>query len=256
MKNILFAIMAILGGTLAVVAPVEARPIQEVKITIHKYGKSWKVTQSTAIARCNASNTDPQRKNWNIYCEYVPQVAEKKQCQFLFWKSDCETPVAKKEDSTLPGVGAKRSGILESNNVGLLAKAESMIGLDARRDRATLKQQLSQANRTSVDPAHIPWCAAWANLVLSESGMETTGSLLARSFLNWGKPVHGVPSIGDVVVMRRGRNKSQGHVGFFYAFVDLNGTKMVAVLGGNQGKEVRISYYPITKVIAYRTANV
>jgi hypothetical protein len=54
--------------------------------------------------------------------------------------------------------------------------------------------------------------------------------------------------------MRRGRNKSAGHVGFFYAFVDLNGSKMVAVLGGNQGKEVRISYYPISKIIAYRTA--
>jgi uncharacterized protein (TIGR02594 family) len=129
-----------------------------------------------------------------------------------------------------------------------------MIGLDARKDRKILKEKLSEANGQTVDPARIPWCAAWANMVLSQSGMETTGSLMARSFLAWGKAVKGDPSIGDVVVMRRGRNRNAGHVGFFYAFVDINGSKMVAVLGGNQGKEVRISYYPISRIIAYRTA--
>ena len=195
-----------------------------------------------------------------------PEVAQQK-CQFLFWETDCNAirndeprRVAVQDDGgipgQLPGVNNKyKRNMYESGgNVGVLAKAESTIGLNARRDRWTLKQQLSKANGMSIDPARIPWCAAWMNMVLDESGIQGTGSLLARSFLAWGKPVAGEPKIGDVVVMRRGRNRDQGHVGFFYAFVDVQGQKMVAVLGGNQGKEVRVSYYPITKVIAYRTA--
>jgi uncharacterized protein (TIGR02594 family) len=259
-------IAAVIAGTVVATAPVYAKPSQDEKITISKYGKTWRVTKATAVARCNASKEDPKRKNWNLYCEYVPEAVAKNECQFLFWKTDCSIrnePIGPSQSfvqddggipGALPGVGAKTSGMLQSKNVGYLAKAESMIGLDARKDRKILKEKLSEANGQTVDPARIPWCAAWANMVLSQSGMETTGSLMARSFLAWGKAVKGDPSIGDVVVMRRGRNRNAGHVGFFYAFVDLNGSKMVAVLGGNQGKEVRISYYPISKVIAYRTA--
>ena len=262
MKISTIALAAVIASTLVATVPAVAKPTTEEKITIKKFGQTWRVTRPTAVARCNASLTDPKRKNWNIYCEYVPEVvAEKNQCQFLFWKTDCattnESKFVKQEDGSipghLPGFGAKKSGFLESNNTGVLAKAESMIGLDARKNRLELKKKLSEANGQTVDPARIPWCAAWANMVLSESGMETTGSLMARSFLAWGKATK-APNIGDVVVMRRGRNRNMGHVGFFYAFVDVNGSKMVAVLGGNQGKEVRISYYPISKVIAYRTA--
>jgi len=260
MKISLIAIAAVLAGTLVATAPAYAKPKEE-KITIKKFGKTWRVSRATAIARCNASTTDPKRKSWELYCEYVPEVvAEKNKCQFLFWKTDCatttESKFVKDEDGipgNLPGLGSRKSGMWESNNTGLLAKAESMIGLDSRKDRKILKEKLSEANGQTVDPARIPWCAAWANMVLSQAGMETTGSLMARSFLSWGKATK-APNIGDVVVMRRGRNRNMGHVGFFYAFVDVNGSKMVAVLGGNQGKEVRISYYPITKVIAYRTA--
>ena len=259
-------IAAVIAGTVVATAPVYAKPSQDEKITINKFGKTWRVTKATAVARCNASKEDPKRKNWNLYCEYVPEAVAKNECQFLFWKTDCSIrnePIGPSQSfvqddggvpGALPGVGAKTSGMFQSKNVGYLAKAESMIGLDARKDRKILKEKLSEANGQTVDPARIPWCAAWANMVLSQSGMETTGSLMDRSFLAWGKAVKGDPSIGDVVVMRRGRNRNAGHVGFFYAFVDINGSKMVAVLGGNQGKEVRISYYPISRIIAYRTA--
>jgi uncharacterized protein (TIGR02594 family) len=265
-KTLTALAIATLAGTLFTI-PAYASPSKEKKkeetITINKYGQTWKVTRSTAIARCEASKTDPTRKKWDLYCEYIKEeIASKNQCQILFWKTECIATEDKRtmvqEDGGipghLPGVGAKTSGMFQSKNVGYLAKAESMIGLDARKDRQILKKTMSEANGQTVDPVSIPWCAAWANTVLAQSGMETTGSLMARSFLNWGKPVKGEPNIGDVVVMRRGRNKSAGHVGFFYAFVDVNGAKMAAVLGGNQGKEVRISYYPITKIIAYRTA--
>lgn len=264
----MIVVAATLCSLISIVS-AEAKPVEE-KITIKKYGQTWKVTKTTAVNRCEQSKVDPKRKNWNIYCEYVTTAnADDNQCQFLFWKTDCairnDEPQSPKKavvqndggiPGSLPGVNNKRKqAFLESGgNVGLIATAESTIGLNARSDRQLLKNKLSNANGTNVDPARIPWCAAWANMVLSEVGMETTGSLMARSFLAWGKAVKGNPKVGDVVVMRRGRNRNNGHVGFFYAFVDVNGAKMVAVLGGNQGKEVRISYYPISKVIAYRTA--
>lgn len=272
MKNILLAsAIAVSAGLFVAAAPAHARPAQQEKITIKKYGQTWRVTKSTAIARCDASMTDPRRKNWNIYCEYVPQhVAAKEEankCQFLFWKTDCairnDEPQSTKRvavhadggiPGVMPGLGAKKSGFLESNNVGVLAKAESTIGLNTATDRTLLRNKLSKANGQTVDPARIPWCAAWMNMVLDESGMQTTGSLMARSFLAWGRPVSGEPKIGDVVVLRRGRNRDSGHVGFFYGFVVKDGAKMVALLGGNQGKAVGISYYPISKVIAYRAA--
>jgi uncharacterized protein (TIGR02594 family) len=273
MKNKMIVVAAATLCSLVSIASAQAnprtKPVEE-KITINKYGQTWKVTKTTAINRCEQSKVDPKRKNWNIYCEYVTTAkADDNQCQFLFWKTDCairndepQAPkkVAVQEDGgipgALPGVDNKTKRVFQESggNSGVLAKAESTIGLNARSDRQLLKKKLSNANGQTIDPVRIPWCAAWMNMVLDESGLPTTGSLMARSFLAWGKPVVGEPMVGDVVVMRRGRNRNNGHVGFFYAFVDHNGAKMIAVLGGNQGKEVRISYYPITKVIAYRKA--
>jgi len=269
MKKTLIALFAALTGITVLSAPVEASPsnagkVQKTKemITISKFGQTWKVTKATAIDRCEKSKTDPNRKNWKLYCEYVQPVAvanNENQCRFLFWTTNC---VIQNEDVVKPAEPTRQ--ISEASNQTkkafvpeksqILAKAESTIGLNARRDRQTLSKKLSNANGMNIDPVRIPWCAAWMNMVLHDVGLETTGSLMARSFLAWGKPVAGEPKVGDVVVMRRGRNRNNGHVGFFYAFVEHNGVQKIAVLGGNQGKEVRISYYPITKVIAYRTA--
>lgn len=138
------------------------------------------------------------------------------------------------------------------NSNNHMQRAESMIGLTAKGNRQELKSTFARTLGQGIDPTRIPWCAAWANAVLAESGIEGTGSLMARSFTDWGKPT-AAPVKGDVVVLRRGRGNRTGHVGFFYGFVDHNGVKKVALLGGNQGKQVRISYYPISRVIAYRT---
>ena len=89
MKISTIALAAVIAGTLVATVPAVAKPTTEEKITIKKFGQTWRVTRSTAVARCNASLTDPKRKNWNIYCEYVPATVAKNECQFLFWKTDC-----------------------------------------------------------------------------------------------------------------------------------------------------------------------
>jgi uncharacterized protein (TIGR02594 family) len=167
-------------------------------------------------------------------------------CHFLVWEVECAGNVKSTFNDTIPTSDAFLPSFIKN--------AKTEIGLNAKTDRQKLKTELSQANKQTVDPAFIPWCAAWANKVLADAGMPGTDSLMARSFLAWGHPVSGVPKVGDVVVMRRGRNRYAGHVGFFYGFVDdATGIKKVAVLGGNQGESVSISYYPISRVIAYRT---
>ena len=173
-------------------------------------------------------------------------LPSKESCHFLVWEVECGGNVKSTFSDTIPTSDAFLPSFIKD--------AKTQIGLNVRTDRQKLKAELSQANKQTVDPARIPWCAAWANKVLADAGITGTDSLMARSFLAWGHPVSGMPKIGDVVVMRRGRNRYSGHVGFFYGFVDdATGIKKVAVLGGNQGKAVSISYYPISRVIAYRT---
>ncbi len=116
--------------------------------------------------------------------------------------------------------------------------ASRFVGLHERTDRGTLKQIVN------VDPARTPWCAAFVNAMLNRSGIQGTGSNHARSFLRYGVATH-VPRRGDIVVVGR-------HVGFYEGHVTRNGRTYVAVLGGNQGNSVRTSYYPASRVLAYR----
>ena len=92
------------------------------------------------------------------------------------------------------------------------------------------------------------WCAAFVGAMLAEAGYKGTGSLAARSYLNWGKKVD-KPEYGDVVVFWRGsKNSWQGHVAFYVKET----ANYVYVLGGNQSNEVNVTKYPKSKVLGYR----
>lgn len=131
-------------------------------------------------------------------------------------------------------------------------RAESMVGMTARGNRQDLAQMFASTFSKAVDPLRTPWCAAWANAVLAKEGIQGTGSLLARSFLDWGTKTNN-PSKGDVVVLARGRSSASGHVGFFVERAEINGRRYVKVLGGNTGKAVRTAWYPESRVLGYRT---
>ena len=166
-----------------------------------------------------------------------------KKCQFLFWEVDCASEQA-----------FVASAVNESARPAHVNKGMKMVGLNARKDRTELKTYFAKKLDQSVDPARIPWCAAWANAVLAEAGVEGTDSLMARSFLQWGLPT-ARPKEGDVVVLTRGRNRLAGHVGFYVGTVERDGKRYIAVLGGNQRKSVNITYYSVDRVISYRTAS-
>lgn len=74
------------------------------------------------------------------------------------------------------------------------------------------------------------WCAAFVGACLVRAGYAGTNSLLARSFLRWGKPCARTP--GAVCVFWRGKsdNGQDGHVGFYVG----EDHDSIFILGGNQ----------------------
>jgi len=92
------------------------------------------------------------------------------------------------------------------------------------------------------------WCSSFLNWVFRKVEIQGTGSALARSWLDWGKPLI-QPRFGCVVVLeRKGPNGWQGHVGLFLK-IDAN---EVYLLGGNQLDELREHHYPISSILGYR----
>lgn len=83
----------------------------------------------------------------------------------------------------------------------------------------------------------VPWCAAFVGAMLMRSGFKPSGSLAARSYLNWGKALD-KPRRGAVAVFERGTGWS-GHV----AFIDDWDSRVLKCLGGNQSNAVTIANY-------------
>lgn len=130
--------------------------------------------------------------------------------------------------------------------------AARQIGLNERDQRAALTDYL-QTGGVNLDPASLAWCAAFVNSTLTQSGMEGTGSNMARSFLEWGQPVD-EPQRGDIAVFSRGDpDGPYGHVGFFDGY---NPDGTLRILGGNQGDAVSIDAYGTDRLLGFRRAPV
>jgi uncharacterized protein (TIGR02594 family) len=136
-------------------------------------------------------------------------------------------------------------------NSGIFNNALKELGMNA--SDPTLGSYLAKAN-PGLDPTQTPWCAGFVGSVLNASGTKGTGSLAAKSYLNYGQPVDAkTASTGDIVVFNdlTGRNDpAHGHVGFVQSIDAKNG--MVRVLGGNQSGGVNIKEYPLTSVAGFR----
>ena len=89
------------------------------------------------------------------------------------------------------------------------------------------------------------WCADFMNLVLSQSGMKSSNSSMARSFASYGRRLSG-PQVGAIAVLSRG--KRGGHVGIVKG-IDARGNPII--ISGNHGRRVGEGTYPRNRVIAY-----
>jgi len=96
----------------------------------------------------------------------------------------------------------------------------------------------------------VPWCSSWLNLVAWLLQLPRSKSAAARSWLHVGTVIELKDAYPgqDVVVLRRGTNPAQGHVGLYAGLVG----DRVYVLGGNQGNAISIAPFPAADVIGVR----
>ncbi|MDX2259402.1 MAG: TIGR02594 family protein [Hyphomicrobiaceae bacterium] len=93
----------------------------------------------------------------------------------------------------------------------------------------------------------VAWCAAFVGACLERSGIGSTRSLMARSYLAWGETL-AAERIGAVAVLSRGRNTTLGHVGFLVGWTE----STVLLLGGNQDNGVSVAAFPRSRLLSLR----
>lgn len=134
-------------------------------------------------------------------------------------------------------------------NFSYIDAGRAMVGMGERTHTREISEFIRTFAGIEIDPRQTAWCAAFVNAVLGVEGIEGTGRLNARSFLNFGTPVD-EPRVGDVVVFSRGDPDGwQGHVGFFSGY-DENGN--ILVLGGNQSDSVSVASYSASRLLGVR----
>ncbi|MFV0296829.1 MAG: TIGR02594 family protein [Hyphomicrobiaceae bacterium] len=95
-----------------------------------------------------------------------------------------------------------------------------------------------------------PWCAAYVGACLERAGIASSGSLLARSYLDWGTSA-GNNAFGAIAVLSRGADPSQGHVGFLVGET----ADAVYLLGGNQSDAVGVARFDRARLLGLRLPN-
>ena len=99
--------------------------------------------------------------------------------------------------------------------------------------------------RGGIKDDETPWCAAFVGAMLERVGVKSTRFESAKSYLDWGQLL-ALPVVGCIVIFTR---EGGGHVGFVVGR-DTKGNLLV--LGGNQGDEVNIRAFPVSRVTGYR----
>lgn len=92
-----------------------------------------------------------------------------------------------------------------------------------------------------------PWCSACVCHCLEKSGVRSTRSASAASYLTWGVPL-AAPVYGCVAVIPRAVAPRRYHVTFFSGWVGSD-RAVFRALGGNQSNSVCVSPYPARSAV-------
>lgn len=130
--------------------------------------------------------------------------------------------------------------------------AEKFIGLQEvpGKDSSSVIMSMLTLDAGWPEGDDVPWCSAFVNYICWLAGVSRSKKLNARSWLDTGRVVPLVEAQQgfDVVVLSRGPNPAQGHVGFYHS----HGGDTIHLLGGNQNDEVNITPYPKERVLGVR----
>jgi uncharacterized protein (TIGR02594 family) len=116
--------------------------------------------------------------------------------------------------------------------------------------RPRIVEMYAKAGHPEITSDEVAWCSAAVNAWMVESNIRGTGSLVARSWLGWGRAVDRRNTIprGAVLVLRRGKSSWQGHV--CLCLQDRDG--ILTVIGGNQKDGVTVDRYRKAALIGAR----
>jgi uncharacterized protein (TIGR02594 family) len=118
-----------------------------------------------------------------------------------------------------------------------------VIEFPGKADNPAIRAYYRDAGFPEVIHDAVPWCAAFVGAMLKRAGVKPSGSLLARSYLTWGRKIT-KPVQGCIVVFQRGNSTWLGHVAFY--------VRPGYRLGGNQSDMVSIQSYNPNTVLGYR----
>lgn len=99
-------------------------------------------------------------------------------------------------------------------------------------------------------PDETPWCSAFINGLCWILRLPRSKKANAISWMEIGI----APDIarpGDIIILKRGTNPLQGHVGVFAGYED----DKVLVIGGNQSNNVTLAKFPSVNVLGFRRIN-
>jgi uncharacterized protein (TIGR02594 family) len=132
-----------------------------------------------------------------------------------------------------------------------LREAWSLLGLRTVKGRSAdpaIRALFVDAGHPEVTDDETAWCAAFVGACLSRSGLASTGSLAARSYVAFGAAL-AVPRLGAIAVFPRGTDPRLGHVGFVAGETE----DKVMILGGNQsGGAVTVAAFAKDRLVALR----
>jgi uncharacterized protein (TIGR02594 family) len=100
-----------------------------------------------------------------------------------------------------------------------------------------------------LDDSTISWCSMIMKYIFEKEGYQVSKATpAARSWLNVGTSLSTPIPEDCIVVIKRGSQEWQGHVGIF---MKEEGT-YIWILGGNQSDSVSIQKFPKSSVLGYR----
>jgi uncharacterized protein (TIGR02594 family) len=113
------------------------------------------------------------------------------------------------------------------------------------RHTAAVLEYWRSSKLSGIKDDETPWCAAFVGAMLERTGIKSTRSDSAKSYLTWGQPLK-QPLPGCVAVFWR---DGGGHVGFV---VGQDSDRRLLVLGGNQSDAVNVKAFDRARVLSYR----
>jgi uncharacterized protein (TIGR02594 family) len=151
--------------------------------------------------------------------------------------------------SNLENILATRGIVGRNQMLQIMLNEVGVMEIKGSEHNPRILQYANDSFFESVDD-ETAWCSIIVNWAAKLSGLQSSKSKVARSWMNVGKEVD-VPEIGDVVVFWREKiNSWKGHVGLFIGFSD--DEKIIYCLGGNQSNTCCIMAYSTLKLLGFR----